>query len=90
MLALAPGKLIGFRRNQRTIELLRQRGVAVSPAESENGRAGFLDWTKQEVTSWLDDHTRKSIIAIRDEELSRAHGGPRSLVLPLRRDPVPV
>ncbi len=92
VLALAPGKLVAFRRNRRTIELLTRDdngyGYEEVPARSQDGKLGFLDWPDHRVSEWFEDPEQKTIITVRDEELTRAHGGPRSLVLPLRRDPL--
>lgn len=84
VLALAPGKLVAFSRNRNTRALLEAQGYRAVRAET------FLAWSEREQQAWWEEAAwRKSVILIRDNELSRAHGGPRSLVLPLRRDPLP-
>ncbi len=88
VLSLAPGKLVSFRHNKRTTQLLKDHGYHVISAHKEDGCRGFLDWSRQEVAEWLEDTSRKTLITVRGEELSRACGGPRSLVLPLNRDAV--
>ncbi len=84
MLALAPGKLIASERNQETLRYLEDKwGYKIIRAET------FLDAEQTAVEECVESDSR-IVITLDDSELSRAHGGPRSLVLPIRRDDVPL
>lgn len=94
VLPLAPGKLIAFDRNQRTLEVLKQVGYKIIEAEEflsndfpnlDSGKGNEATRMKR----WLDNSNR-TVITLPAKELPRAHGGPRSLVLPLRRAPLRV
>ncbi len=74
ILAVAPGKLISFRNPQQTLAALQARGYEC--LESEHVLSGRQDPANYE----------KCVTLIKGAELSRAKGGPRSLVLPLLRD----
>ncbi len=73
ILAVAPGKLVAFRSAERTLQELEARGYVGLDAEDVLG--GKHDPYAHE----------KCVVLIRGAELSRAKGGPRSLVLPLAR-----
>jgi arginine deiminase len=79
VLVIGSGKIVAFGRNHGTIEALKLNGYELWSA------AEFLTWAPQQVDNWMASAS-KGIITVRDGELSRAHGGPRSLVFPLRRD----
>jgi arginine deiminase len=76
MLAVAPGKVIVYRSAERTIEELARRGYNVVDANDVHSGAVKLS---------LGGHD-KWALKIKGSELSRGHGGPHSLVLPLVRD----
>jgi arginine deiminase len=76
MLAVAPGKVIIYRSAERTIEELARRGYNVVDAN---------DVLMGAVKLSLSGHD-KWALKIKGSELSRGHGGPHSLVLPLVRD----
>ncbi len=74
--ALAPGVIVLYRRNHKTLEELARRGWRVL-AEDEviAGRHDLLDGTP-------------AVVALMSNELSRARGGPRCMTMPLERDPL--
>jgi len=76
LLALAPGKVVIYRSSERTIAELARRGYEV------------IDITDVQIgTAKLDlDGPGKWALKVKGSELSRGHGGPHSLVLPLVRD----
>jgi arginine deiminase len=76
-LALAPGVIAMYDRNQGTMEELSRRGFRVVEAED-------LLLGREEVDL---DATERVCIAFASHELSRARGGPHCLTHPLRRDP---
>ena len=76
MLAVAPGKVIVYRSAERTIEELARRGYNVVDANDVHSGAVKLSLGGQD----------KWALKIKGSELSRGHGGPHSLVLPLVRD----
>jgi arginine deiminase len=74
--ALAPGKVIGYARNEHTLDALNREGFAILSA--------------QDIISGRDDilSHEKCVVAVRGSELARGGGGCRCLTLPLRRKPV--
>ena len=75
--ALAPGKVIGYARNEHTLDELARIGFAVLPAsEVIAGRADPAE------------HAR-CIVTIGGSELARGGGGCRCMTLPIARDPLP-
>lgn len=80
ILPLAPGKLILSERNRATLDFFEYK----CGYERIEGEA-FCGATSERIDEWLEPGKR-IVIILDDSELSRAHGGPRSLVLPLRRD----
>ncbi|PEN13357.1 arginine deiminase [Longibacter salinarum] len=73
---VGPGAIIGYERNRRTFEGLRDRGYRVVKAES------FLSYFED------SDYTpgaEKLAIQLAGTELSRGRGGPRCMTLPIAR-----
>jgi arginine deiminase len=84
LLPLAPGVVVVSERNQHTLAQLTQRGYRIITADE------FLDKSEAEIEAEIfDDKAQAHAITVNLAELSRAHGGPRSLVLPLVRELVP-
>jgi len=75
LFALAPGVVVGYERNQRTYDALRQHGYHVVEAEA------FLDYYGDGPIPL--EH--KVAIQLRGHELSRGRGGPRCMTMPVRR-----
>lgn len=74
--AIAPGLIVLYRRNHKTIEALGRRGWRVLPEEEVvAGRHDLLDG-------------RPAVLTLFSNELSRARGGPRCMTMPLERDPL--
>jgi arginine deiminase len=73
MVALKPGMVVGYRRNEETIEALKQAGFR--PVSSVDFVA-FDDWL---------DTKHRTVITVDGDELVRGGGGPRCMTLPLRR-----
>jgi arginine deiminase len=76
LLAVAPGKVIIYRSSERTIEQLAQRGYRIVDITDVQTGAAKLDL----------DSPGKWALRLKGSELSRGHGGPHSLVMPLMRD----
>ncbi len=75
-LALKPGMVVSYRRNEGTIDALRQAGFR--PVSSVDFVA-FDDWL---------DTKHRTVVTIEGDELVRGGGGPRCMTLPLRRSPI--
>lgn len=75
MLALAPGKVIMYRSAERTAAELARHGYDIIDINDVQTGAVKLDL----------DAPGKWALKIKGSELSRGHGGPHSLVLPLVR-----
>lgn len=72
--ALAPGRILLYARNERTLRTLNGMGYQiVSPTEFCRNAALFLQ------------PGRRLVVALEGYELSRGRGGPRCLTLPLQR-----
>ncbi len=72
--ALAPGKVIGYRRNSHTIDALDSAGFSVLRAEDvAEGRVS------------IDDYQR-CVVTFAASELPRAGGGARCMTMPINRD----
>ncbi len=72
--ALAPGVLLLYRRNRKTIEELGRRGFRILPEEEV--AAGAHTLIGQGPT----------VVTLAANELSRARGGPRCMTMPVERD----
>lgn len=71
--ALAPGKVIGYRRNSHTIDALDRAGFSVLNAEDvAEGRVS------------IDDYER-CVVTFAASELPRAGGGARCMTMPINR-----
>jgi arginine deiminase len=74
--AIAPGLILLYRRNQKTLEALARRGWRVLPEdEVRAGKHDLVGGGPAVVYLWCN-------------ELSRARGGPRCMTMPLERDPL--
>jgi arginine deiminase len=72
--ALAPGVILLYQRNRKTIAELERHGFRVLPGEeAAAGRHDLITGGPAVVTLWSN-------------ELSRARGGPRCMTMPLERD----
>lgn len=74
--AIAPGLILLYKRNRKTLE--------------ELGRRGWRILTEFEAASGQRDLVGggPAVIALDGNELSRARGGPRCMTMPLERDPL--
>jgi arginine deiminase len=73
--AIAPGLILLYRRNRKTLEELANRGWRIlSEEEALSGRHDLL--------------ASPTAVALYFNELSRARGGPRCMTMPLERDPL--
>ena len=74
--ALAPGKVMGYERNQHTLEELARHGFEVITADEVI--AGRVDVAA----------TGRCVVTVAGSELARGGGGCRCMTLPIRRDSV--
>ena len=74
--AIAPGLILLYRRNHRTMDALARRGWRVLPGEE--AAAGQHDLLRG----------GPAVISLWSNELSRARGGPRCMTMPIERDPL--
>jgi len=74
---LAPGVICLYERNERTLDELARHGYEVVGDEAViSGRVKLAL-----------DGSRKTVVTVASNELSRARGGPRCMTMPLQRDP---
>jgi arginine deiminase len=74
--AIAPGLILLYRRNRKTLEELARRGWRIlSEEEALSGKHDLVE----------DGPT---VVALYSNELSRARGGPRCMTMPVERDPL--
>ncbi len=74
--AIAPGLVVLYRRNRKTLEELAKRGWRVlDEREAAEGKHDLLGGGP-------------AVVALDCSELSRARGGPRCMTMPLERDPL--
>ena len=73
--AFAPGKIIGYERNSKTIESLNNDGFEVIAAKDVvSGKKKPNDY-------------KKCVVTIQGSELSRGGGGARCMTMPIKRTP---
>ncbi len=72
--AFAPGKIIGYQRNNYTIEALNKKGFSVLKAKD------VISGKEK-----IEDH-KKVIVTIHGSELARGGGGARCMTMPIRRE----
>jgi arginine deiminase len=75
-LAMRPGTIVSYRRNEATLCELQAAGFRVVPAVNF---LAFDDWS---------DAKHRTVITVEGTELARGGGGPRCMSLPLRRAPL--
>lgn len=75
-LAVRPGTIVSYRRNEATLCELQAVGFRVVPAVNF---LAFDDWS---------DAKHRTVVTIEGSELARGGGGPRCMSLPLRRVPL--
>ncbi len=75
-LAVRPGTIVSYRRNESTLCELQAAGFRVVPAVNF---LAFDDWS---------DAKHRTVITVEGTELARGGGGPRCMSLPLRRAPL--
>ena len=73
LLALRPGVVVSYRRNEATLDELRKTGFRLV---SSIDFVAFDDWL---------DTKHRTVVTIEGDELVRGGGGPRCMTLPLRR-----
>ena len=78
--AAAPGAILGYERNSRTFERLREHGYRIVSAES------FLSYFE---SGQFHPGKEKVAIQLGGTELSRGRGGPRCMTLPISRHATP-
>ena len=76
LFALAPGQVIGYRRNERTIEELNKNGFDV--LNSKDVLSGKV----------LLENYKKFVITLPGSELARGGGGCRCMTMPVKREEV--
>ena len=79
--AAAPGAILGYERNRRTFNLLKDHGYRVVSAES------FLSYFE---SGTFEPGSEKIAIQLAGTELSRGRGGPRCMTLPVARHAHPM
>jgi arginine deiminase len=73
LVALRPGVVVSYRRNEATLDELRKTGFRLV---SSVDFVAFDDWL---------DTKHRTVVTIEGDELVRGGGGPRCMTLPLRR-----
>lgn len=74
--AVAPGHILGYGRNSRTIDALAAAGFEVKPVEAcLDGRMAFD----------VDDETHRAVYTVESAELVRGGGGCRCMTMPIDR-----
>lgn len=75
-LAIAPGKLLGYSRNEYTMEEMSKQGYEILNAEEViNGKS-------------FPENYKRCVIGIDGSELSRGGGGARCMTMPVSREPL--
>lgn len=72
--AIAPGLIVLYRRNRKTLDALARRGWRI--LSEEEAASGSVDLLSGGPTA----------VALHSNELSRARGGPRCMTMPLERE----
>lgn len=87
VLTLAPGVLVGLDRHAAFYE--RELGAKTLDAEREIFRGPLADLRCCALIEALRERGegRPLVVTIRGDEIGRARGGPRGLVMPMRREP---
>ncbi|HYU33468.1 MAG TPA: arginine deiminase family protein [Thermoanaerobaculia bacterium] len=76
--AIAPGVILLYRRNRRTLDELARRGWRI--LQVEEATADGCDLLGG----------GRTVVTLYDNELSRARGGPHCMTMPLERDPLSI